>query len=306
MAEPVVSVVVPVYCEASHLAESLSRILAAAVGLGVGVELIVVDDGSGDDTWSLLRAFAERHPEVRSLRLSRNFGKEAAICAGLDAAVGRAVIVMDADLQHPPELIPKLVEAWRSGSAEVVEGVKVGAEGRPSASLGSRLFSRLLRALSGYDLEGASDFKLLDRRVIDEWRRLGESDTFFRGMVAWLGFRRVEVPFEVPPRSSGATRWSLRKRVKLALNAIAAFSSLPLHLVTVLGTLLFVVSFALAVQAFVAKVQGRALEGFTTVIIMLFFVGSGIMLSLGVIGIYVARIYNEVKRRPRYVVAERV
>ncbi|HVS12826.1 MAG TPA: glycosyltransferase family 2 protein [Thermoanaerobaculia bacterium] len=306
---PELSVVLPVHDEEAGIAECLERVGRVLDGLGLSSEIVVVDDGSADGTWEVLRRVAtgaeQGGHEVVPIRLSRNFGKESAICAGLDACRGAAVVVMDADLQHPPELIPRMVELWRDQGYVLVEAVKErrGREGW-IARLGSFGFYQLFGALTGARVEGASDFKLLARPVLDEWRRLGESETFFRGLVAWLGFERAEVPFAVPERRDGASRWSALQRARLAVLALTSFSSLPLQLITVAGVALFAITGALTAQALWQKWQGVAVEGFTTVIILVSLIGATLMVSLGIIGLYVARIYDEVKRRPRYVVSE--
>jgi dolichol-phosphate mannosyltransferase len=268
-------------------------------------EVVVVDDGSTDATWRIVLEQAREKPEIVGVRLSRNFGKEAAIAAGLDRVQGDACIVMDADLQHPPALIPVLVSRWREGGWDVVEGVKTSRGREPVLHrLTTRTFYRAASWLTGYDLQDASDFKLIDKRVLAEWRRLGERATFFRGLVAWLGFSRTEVPFDVPPRQSGASRWSVAALGGLAIHAVTSFSALPLQLVTVLGLAMLLVALVVGVQALRLWLEGLALPGFTTVILLQLIIGGCLMISLGVIGTYIARIYDEVKARPRYVVRE--
>ena len=304
----VLSVVIPVYNEASQLPRTL-EVLRGVLG-GVQEDLswtfVLVDDGSRDGTWEVIRAESARG-DVRGLRLSRNFGKEAALCAGLEAASGDGCLVLDGDLQHPPALIPAMLDLWIRQGYDVVEGVKAR---RGDESLLYRLcavgFYRLMKALSGCDFDNASDFKLLDARVLDAWRRLGESRTFFRGMTAWLGFRRASLPFEVSPREGGGTRWSPFKLLRLALDAIASFSSAPLHLVTALGGVFFLFALLLGGQTLYRKLAGSAVDGFTTVILLLLVIGSTLMFSLGIIGVYVSRIFDEVKGRPRYLVCEEV
>jgi len=299
------SIVVPAYQEGPAIAESLGQIAAAARSTTLPFELIVVDDGSQDGTWNAIDLAAERIPEIVALRLSRNFGKEGAIAAGLDMASGDASVVLDADLQHPPALIPEMVRLWREDEWDVVEGVK-SDRGDEAAShrLVTRAFYWLASRLTGHDLQDASDFKLLDRRVVDEWRQLGERVTFFRGLVSWLGFRRTQVFFAVPPRQSGGSRWSLGSLTRLAVHAVTSFSALPLQIVTVLGMVTLLVGAALAIQALRLWYNGEALPGFTTVILLELMIGGFLMISLGIIGIYIARIYDEVKGRPRYVVRE--
>jgi glycosyltransferase involved in cell wall biosynthesis len=302
---PVLSLVVPAFQEDRIIAASVSAIRASAVATGLLFEIIVVDDGSTDGTWQALDMARAEIPELVAIRLSRNFGKEGAIAAGLDAARGDACIVLDADLQHPPSLIPEMVRLWRDQHWDVVDAVK---SNRGDESFGyhviTRAFYSLAGWLTGHDLQDASDFKLLDRRVVDEWRRLGERITFFRGLVSWLGFRRTEIRFDVAPRGGGQSAWSLRTLTALAIHAVTSFSALPLQIVTVLGLVTLVVAAAIAVQALRLWYNGSALPGFTTVILLQLMIGGFLMVSLGIIGTYIARIYEEVKGRPRYVVRE--
>ncbi len=299
------SIIIPACNEAEGLAGGLAAICHAASQTGLPFEVIVVDDGSTDDTWGAIAAARRERPEIVGVRLSRNFGKEGAIAAGLDRANGDACIVMDADLQHPPALIPEMVRRWRDGEWDVVEAVKSN-RGQESFAhrVVARTFYRAAAWLTGYDLQDASDFKLLDRRVLVEWRRFGERATFFRGLVAWLGFRRTQVPFDVPPRASGRSRWSLAALSALAVQAVTSFSALPLQLVTMLGLLMLLVAVVLGAQAIRLWLEGLALPGFTTVILLQLIIGGVLMLSLGIIGTYIARIYDEVKARPRYVVRD--
>ena len=269
------------------------------------MEMIVIDDGSTDSTWPALEKLAGQMPELKALRFSRNFGKEAAICAGLAYSSGQACIVIDSDLQHPPELIPEMVRLWRQEHWEIVEGIK---KTRGSESLinriGARFFYRTLSGLSGYNLYGSSDFKLLDRKVIDAWLDLRERNTFFRGMVSWLGYRRNQITFSVPRRRLTQSRWSFLGLFRLAVIAITAFSSLPLQAVTILGGLFLLCAMLFSGYALVMYFIGLAFPGFTTVIILELLIGGVLMISLGIIGTYIAQIYQEVKYRPRYVVAE--
>jgi glycosyltransferase involved in cell wall biosynthesis len=300
------SVVLPCLNEGSHLDRSLATLAGVLDGLGLAYEIIVVDDGSTDDTWTVLARAAATRPELMALRLSRRFGKEQALAAGLEHARGAAVLVMDGDLQHPPELIPEMVRAWRQEGYEVVEGMKVRRGEEPLvARVGARLFYPLFRRLSGFDLEGASDFKLVDRRVLEAWSRMPEHTLFFRGMSAWLGFRRKAVPFEVAPRAGGSSGWSPLRLLRLGLNGITAFSSAPIHVITAMGLVFGVFAAMLGLQTLYNKFSGEAQTGFTTVIVLVLLVGSLVLLGLGVIGLYVSRIYEEVKGRPRYVLRDR-
>lgn len=307
MDTPLISIVIPVYNEGPHIRNSIETVQAVLKAHAIAHEFVLVDDGSRDGTWAALKSLAQDLPEVRSLRLSRNFGKEAALCAGLEAAAGSACVVMDADLQHPPTLIPDMVRLWRNEGWDIVDGVK-SSRGQEALGykLGARLFYSLFRRLTGFDLRGASDFKLLDARALDAWRQMRERDTFFRGMAAWVGFRRVSLPFEVANRVEGQTKWSPVKLAKLFFSAITAFSSMPLQIITALGGVFFVGSLLLAIETLYMKYHGEALSGFTTVILLQLIIGSALMFSLGIIGSYLARIYDEVKGRPRYLVSERV
>ncbi|MBX3191384.1 MAG: glycosyltransferase family 2 protein [Labilithrix sp.] len=296
----------PLYREGSHLSKSLETIEKNVRAIGVTYELVLVDDGSDDDTWTTIKERARSAKEIRGVRLSRNFGKEAAICAGLDAARGDLFVVMDGDLQHPPELIKDMFQTWRSSGANVVEAVKEhrGAEGI-FYRISSALFYWLLSRFSGYDLRGASDFKLFDSQVRDAWLRMGEKALFFRGMVAWLGFTREAITFSVADRASGSSAWSLMRLVRLAVNAITSFSSLPLHLITAAGGVFFVFALGLTGRALYLKsVHPEIAQGFTTVIILQLLIGGMMMFGLGVMGEYLAQIYREVKARPRYIVRD--
>jgi glycosyltransferase involved in cell wall biosynthesis len=299
------SILVPAYQEAQGLAAGLRAISGAARQTGLAFEILVVDDGSTAGTWSVIMQAGQEIPELAGIQLSRNFGKEAAIAAGLDMARGEACIIMDADLQHPPALLPQMVRLWQDGRWNVVEAVKT-SRGRESFfhRATARAFYRAAAWLTGYDLQDASDFKLIDRRVMNEWRRLGERATFFRGLVAWMGFSRTQVPFEVPARHSGTSRWSFTALGGLAVHAITSFSALPLQLVTVFGLVMLLVAVVIGAQAVRLWWEGLALPGFTTVILLQLIIGGFLMVSLGIIGTYIARIYEEVKGRPRYVVRD--
>lgn len=298
-----VSLLIPFYNEEVQIPKTLAVVVPILESTGLAFELVLVDDGSRDGTWAAITAAASLDHRIRGLHFSRNFGKEAAICAALDVAVGDVVVLMDGDLQHPPQHIPEMIRLWQAGF-DVVEGVKVT---RGKESLASRLnahvFYGLFRWFSGYDLRNASDFKLLDRRVVNEWRSLSEHDTFFRGLSAWLGFKRTTFPFEVAARESGGSKWSLWKLTSLSINAITGFSAVPLQFITLLGLVLILGSVVVAIQTLLHWFSGTAASGFTTVILLQLLIGGSIMISLGLIGIYIARIFNEVKGRPRYVIA---
>jgi glycosyltransferase involved in cell wall biosynthesis len=305
--QTLLSVVIPVFREAGILPAFLNSVRAALEQCQMPYELVLVDDGSSDDTWRIITEEAQASPSLRALRLSRNFGKESALCAGLEHARGDAVILMDGDGQHPPSLLPEMVRMWQASGADIVQAVK-RHRGREafSGKAGALLFYFILHRLSGFDFKGASDFKLMNRKAVNAWLKMGERNVFFRGMTAWMGFTTVQIPFEVAPRSSGQSTWSYLKRLKLALTGITAFSSLPLQLVTFAGMLFLAFSVVLGAETVYLKLTDQAVSGFTTVILLELIIGSFLMISLGIIGEYLARIYEEVKGRPRYLVAEAI
>ena len=303
--QPEISVVIPVYCEAAGIRVTLREVEKYLSQCASTWEIVVVDDGSKDSTWDEITALSAGMPGLRGLRLSRNFGKEAAVSAGLAAARGRAVVLMDGDMQHPPSLLPTLVQTWRTGAADIVEAVK-SSRGDESAMSAARakLFYLILRAFSGHDLNGASDYKLLDQRVVEAYRTMKERNVFFRGMVSWMGFRTTQIPFQVEPRIAGDSGWSVFGLVRLAAVAVTSFSTFPLHLITIFGLVFFAFSVLLGVHTVYMKLSGAAITGFTTVILLLLIIGSSLMIGLGIIGEYLARIYEEVKQRPRYIVSQ--
>ena len=298
------SVVIPAYCEQETVPVAAAQITALLAQENIPHELIFVDDGSKDATWVQIEAASKQHEAVRGVRFSRNFGKEAAIFAGLQHAKGDCVAVIDCDLQHPPEKLIEMYRLWEQG-AEVIEGVK-SDRGKESAlhRLSAKLFYSKISRATKVDMSRASDFKLLDRKAVNVILTMREKRAFFRALSSWVGFRTAEVSYEVRERTAGESKWSTWSLMKYAVSNITAFTALPLHLVTIFGILTLFVSLVMGVIALVQKFMGIALGGFTTVIILLLFLGSLIMLSLGIIGYYLAKIYDEVKRRPRYVIAE--
>jgi glycosyltransferase involved in cell wall biosynthesis len=299
------SVVIPLLNEEPHLEQTLEAIRRELAAFEGDYELILIDDGSSDGTWKLLQASANEVGDVRAIRLSRRFGKELAMCAGLERARGDAVVVMDGDLQHPPRLIPEMVRFWEEEGFDIVEGVK-RRRGEESALYRTQagVYHFLLRALSGIDLRGASDFKLMDRKVLEAWNRMPERSVFFRGMSAWLGFKRKRLTFDVEPRAGGKTAWSALGLVRLAINGITSFSSLPVHIITMMGAVFLCFALFLGIDSLVQWFRGEAVTGFTTVNLLLLIIGSMLMIGLGIIGEYISKIYDEVKGRPRYVISE--
>lgn len=298
------SVVLPAYNEEQNIAnaaEVLSELLSSE---GIDYELVFISDGSQDGTYAEIVRAAEGNPRIRGAEFSRNFGKEAGIFAGLELAAGDAVVVMDSDLQHPPEIIPKMWKLWQEG-AEVVEGIK-SDRGRESLGykLSAGLFYKIMSRLIRLDMSSSSDFKLLDRKVVNVLLSLPERNTFFRALSFWAGFRTESVEYEVRERQFGESKWSFRSLMKYAVSNATSFSTMPLQLVTVTGMLSILFSVVLAVQTLVRFLMGNSVEGFTTVILLILIIGGFLMLSLGIIGHYIARIYEEVKGRPRYIIRQ--
>lgn len=297
------SVVVPAHNEAVGIRNAVGVIAAALAPCAMEFEIVVVDDGSRDDTFERVRELSRDDHRIRGVRFSRNFGKEAALLAGLRAARGDAVVTIDSDLQHPPQLIPTMVDAWRAG-AMIVDAVKRSRDNDGAiARARAAAFNSLLSRLSGINLQDASDFKLLDRRVVDTiTHQLPERQRFYRGLSHWVGFRHVSVPFDVAPRADGSGKWTLWRLADLATTAIVSFTSAPLRIVTIMGMFTLLFGFVVGTEAFVGWLRGRAVSGFTTTITTLLIIGSLIMISLGIIGEYIAKIYDEIKARPTYVV----
>ncbi len=298
------SVVIPAFNEQETVPSAAETIASVLRGASIAYELVFVDDGSRDATWQAIVAARTADQCVRGVRFSRNFGKEAAIFAGLSHAKGDCVAVIDCDLQHPPEKLVEMYRLWQGG-AQVVEGVKAD-RGKESAAhrFAARTFYSMISRATKIDMSRASDFKLLDRRAVDVLLTMREKRAFFRALSSWVGFTTAEVPYEVRERTAGHSKWSTKALIRYALSNITAFTAMPLHLVTVLGVVALIVSIVMGIVALVQKIAGVALGGFTTVIILLLFMGSLIMISLGIIGYYIGNIYEEIKDRPRFIVAE--
>jgi glycosyltransferase involved in cell wall biosynthesis len=301
------SVVVPAHNEERGIAHAVDVMLRTLASCGMALEIIVVDDGSRDATFDCIRDLSQKDPRIKGLRFTRNFGKEAALLAGLRSSSGDAVVTIDSDLQHPPALIPSMIAAWRNG-AMVVDAVKRSREtDGPLTRLRAGLFNALLSRLGGMNLQNSSDFKLLDRVVVDAITQgLPEKQRFYRGLADWVGYSHVSIPFDVEARAEGQGKWTLWKLLDLATTATVSFTSAPLRIVTILGLLTLIFGFAVAAEAMVGWFQGRAVSGFTTTIITLLIMGSFIMISLGIIGEYIAKIYDEIKARPPYLVESMV
>jgi glycosyltransferase involved in cell wall biosynthesis len=300
---PELTVVVPVYNEAAVLPELHRRLTAALGGCVAGHEILYVDDGSRDASPAILLAAAGADPRVRVIRFSRNFGHQAAVTAGIEHARGRAIVVIDADLQDPPEVIPELLAEWRAGF-DVVSAVRAVREGESRVRLALiKLFYRLLRLISVTDqTPDVGDFRLLDRRVADALNRLPERNRYVRGLIRWLGFRHAEVQYRRAARFAGETKYPYVKLVKLALDGLTGFSTLPLRLVGYLGFAVSAVSLALVVYAVLGVLGGEAPPGWASVFVAVAFLSGVQLIAIGILGAYVGRIFEEVKGRPLYVV----
>ena len=298
------SVIIPSYDEEEMIPLAFQKIHETLAGAGIGHELIFVDDGSRDRTWEEIQKAAAVDRGVRGLHLSRHFGKEAAIFAGLKAAKGDACVVIDADLQMPPAAIVEMVRLWEDGY-EVVEGIKEdpGQESRLHRAASNTFYAMISRSL-GMDMTESSDFKLLDRKVVDALNEIKEQGVFFRALSFWVGFKRTSITYKVEPRTAGKTKWSYRSLTRYAIRNLSTFSSVPLQIITILGIVMLAVALVFGTISLVQKIAGIALGGFTTVIILLLFIGSLIMISLGIIGYYVGRIFEEMKGRPRYIISK--
>jgi glycosyltransferase involved in cell wall biosynthesis len=296
------SVVVPLHDEEDTVRELCRRVDAAL--MGVPFELILVDDASTDGTPQLLDALADADERLRVLHLSRNFGHQAALTAGLEHARGDAVAMLDGDLQDPPELLPKMVAHWRSGS-DVVSAVRTYRAGESRFKLTTaRWFYRLFAKLSDLDLtQDAGDFRLLDRRALDALLSMRERNRFLRGMSAWVGYTQTAVPYERDARHAGETKFTLRKMLRFSLDAITSFSLRPLQLATVLGFLLSLVALLTIPVVIGLRLAGETIPGFATVLCIVLLLGGIQLITIGIIGEYVGRIYDEVKGRPLYLVS---
>lgn len=299
------SIVIPCFNEEASLEATVQAIKHSLRTLTETYEIIIVDDGSMDCTFGIVQKLRRDDSRIHGIRFTRNFGKEAAIYAGLRIARGDAIVLLDADSQHPPALLADMVNQWHEGGFEIVEAVKnyTRKEGFGSR-IRSQIFNRIMSKFTGFDMQGASDFKLLDRRAANIILRLTESNRLFRGLTKWTGLRTKQILFEVPKRIAGDSKWSLLGLIKLSISAITSFSFVPLHMITTLGGLTLAMSLVLILQTLYNKFSGHAVSGFATVIILNLVLNSIVMISLGIIGIYLANVYSELKRRPAYLVAE--
>lgn len=300
----VLSVVLPAYNEELMIAKTC-RVLRDVLGeAGISYELVLVDDGSKDSTWKEIQKAGEKDACILGVHFSRNFGKEAAIFAGLAHARGDVVAVMDCDLQHPPETLKEMYRLWREGY-QVIEGVK---KSRGKESILHKecagFFYGIMSKATGVNMRNTSDFKMMDRQVVESILSMPERNMFFRATSSWVGYRTAFVEFEVQEREAGQSKWSSWSLIKYAFTNIVAFTTLPLQFVTVGGVICFLLSLLLIIYSLIQYFTGHAVEGYTTIVMVMLLLGSAVMVSLGIIGYYIAKIYEEVKRRPRYIISK--
>ncbi|TFH31568.1 MAG: glycosyltransferase [Deltaproteobacteria bacterium] len=301
-----VSVVIPAYREEENIERTVQVVREHLKKCDIVYEILIVDDGSQDGTYGKVCKMAEAEPRVRGIRLSRNFGKEAAILAGLTAARGNAVITIDADLQHPPDLIPEMICRWRAG-VRVVHAVKRSRAGDGCvARQRAALFNKVLTRFGGIDMQNASDFKLLDRVAVDMVvTGLKERSRFYRGLAQWVGFEQESIPFDVASRHKGQGKWSFHALYNLGITAVVSFTTDPLRIVMYLGIATLVFALIVTAETLWSVWRGRSVSGFATLEITILLIGSFVMISLGIIGEYIAKIFEETKARPPFIVSSR-
>lgn len=298
------SVVIPAYNEEGMIEKTVETIGDILTNSGISYELLFVNDGSKDSTWKKIGKAAAVDPQVKGICFSRNFGKEAAMFAGMYYSKGDCCVIIDCDLQHPPEKIVEMYHLWEEGY-EVIEAVKKdrGKEGR-FRSFAAKCFYDIISRITDIDMSRASDFKLMDRKAVTVLLNMREKNAFFRALSSWIGFKTTKIEFNVQERTVGESKWSTVELIRYAISNVSAFSTAPMQIVTFLGILMLSASVILGCGALYDKMAGIAPEGFTTVIIIELFIGSVIMISLGIIGYYISKIYEEVKDRPRYIVSD--
>lgn len=298
------SIVIPSYNEERNIYRTASVLSKIMNREHIQYELVFVNDGSRDGTWNEILEASKDDNHIIGIDFSRNFGKESAISAGLEYSRGDCCVVMDCDLQHPPETVVEMYRLWEKGYL-VVEGVKRsrGKEGKLHA-LAAGMFYKLMSAAVKIDMTRASDFKLMDRKVVDALLRLPEHNSFFRALSSWVGYKSISIEFDVQERVEGESKWSVKSLIAYAVNNITSFSAVPMQFVAVLGVLTLIIAVVVGIQTLVRFMMGNAVEGFTTVILLVLLMSSILMMSLGIIGYYLAKMFDELKARPKYLVSE--
>lgn len=300
------SIIVPAMNEEENIAALTASVKDAMESNGIAYELIIIDDGSRDGTWDEICREAQADSRVRGISFSRNFGKEGAMFAGLKHACGGCAVILDADLQFPPSVIAEMYGIWLKGECDIVEAKKIS---RGKESFVYKLFTGgfygLLRLMSGIDLNNASDFKLLDSRVIAALDKLDERQTFFRAMSEWVGFKTETVGFNVAKRNAGRTKWSAKKLIGFALRSISSYTFAPLQFVTFCGVISLFCALVLSLFTIFNDFQRYSSELFCWAVVIILIIGGVLMLALGILGFYLARAYDEIKGRPRYIIAKK-
>lgn len=301
-----ISIVVPCFNEQDNIVPFYNEILKVFNDIPATFELMFVDDGSSDQTFIRINELHEKDDRVRCISFSRNFGKEAALFAGIRNITGDCTVVLDADLQHPPELIKKMYSLWKEGF-QVVEGIKE-SRGKESAVHGlfTKLFYRMISHAVKIDMANSSDYKLLDKAVTTELAKLNERNTFFRALSFWVGFKKTSVYYEVADRASGHTKWSTKSLMKYAIKNMVCFSYTPLHIISVVGIIFILIALGIGIDALCSFIRNSSASGFPTIVFLLLVGFGGCLISLGIIGIYIAQIYDEVKKRPQYIIGRRI
>ena len=298
------SVVIPAYNEELMVGKTCRVLHDILTKAGIRYELVLVNDGSKDRTWEEIQAAGKKDQHILGVHFSRNFGKESAVFAGMAQTTGDVVAVMDCDLQHPPEVLLEMYHKWEEGY-QVIEGIKK-SRGKESFlhKESSGFFYGIMSRITRIDMQNTSDFKMLDRQVVNTILSMPERNMFFRATTSWVGYRTTYVEFEVREREAGESKWSTWSLVKYAFTNIVAFTTIPLQFVTVGGGICFLCSLILMIYSLVQYFTGHAIEGYTTILLVMLLLGSAVMLSLGIIGYYMAKIYEEVKHRPRYIISQ--
>lgn len=297
------AIILPVYNEENALELNFETIKDQLLSDDIAALYMFVDDGSTDNTWQIIDKLSKKYSYVSGIKFARNFGKEMALSAGLDYIDADYYLLMDSDLQHPPSYVKTMLQTMIENGADIVDGVK-SLRGQESLKYKfvAKTFYRILQRFTQLEMANSSDFKLITREVTNVIRSFGERNVFFRGIVHWVGFKSIEMPFEVEERQFGHSNFSTYSLIKLALNAILSYTSSPLYLTLLFSIIFILFSLVLGVQTLYNYLNGMAVSGFSTVILLLLVTGSMLMMSLGIIGIYISRIYNEVKQRPRYII----
>lgn len=302
-----ISIVVPCYNEEDNIEVFIKELKTTISKIpNVDYEIIFVDDGSIDNTFSLIEKLNKKNKKIKLLSFSRNFGKEAAILAGLRMTSGDCAITIDADLQHPINLIPKMFKEWKNGF-EIVNGIKKNRINEKNINkITSKLFNDIISKSTSMDMKDASDYNLIDRKIIDVLTGIDEYNSFYRGMTYWVGFKTTRVYFNVEKRYANKTKWSMYKRLKYSLKNLAQFTYAPLNLVGIIGMIILSIGLIAGIDAIISYFTNKSTPGYTTLILLLIIFTGGIMISIGILGVYIAQIYDEVRNRPKYIIKDKI